>query len=146
MVRTMISVGLLAACSVGLNTVYAETPAADCQAHFTSEGNFFSGKKFTTWVKSASITKPDAYTRALTAVSKDGYQIVSQDKDTGIISATQSVSFGNGAAAPLIIVVEPSKTTGSKSTATFRIGAGQFAKAETVRSKLCEYLSAAPGP
>jgi hypothetical protein len=92
------------------------------------------------------ISKHHKTTRALTAVSKDGYQIVSQDKDTGIISATQSVSFGNGAAAPLIIVVEPSKTTGSKSTATFRIGAGQFAKAETVRSKLCEYLSAAPGP
>jgi hypothetical protein len=146
MLRTVISASLLAAFSLGLSSAYADSPAIDCQAHFTSEGSFFAGKKFSTWVEFANVTKPDAYSRAYTAISKDGYQIVSQDRETGIISASQSVSYGKGTTAPLIIVVEPSNTTGSKLTATFRIGGGQTVKPEIVRSKLCEYLGAAPSP
>jgi hypothetical protein len=141
MLRLAVFAGL-AALNLGSMSAHADTPAADCQAHFTSEGSLFAGKKFTTWVEFSNLAKPDAYSRALTAISKDGYQIVSADKESGIISASQSVSFGKGTTAPLVIVVEPSNTTGSKLTATFRIGGGQTVKAETVRAKLCEYLGA----
>jgi len=132
----------LAALNLGSMTAHADTPAADCQAHFTSEGSLFAGKKFTTWVEFSNVAKLEAYSRAYTAIAKDGYQIVSADKDAGVISASQSVSFGKGTTAPLVVVVEPSNTTGSKLTATFRIGGGQTVKAETVRAKLCEYLGA----
>ena len=122
------------------------SPGTDCIAHFATEGSFLTGKKYSTWVEFANLAKADAYTRAYTAISKDGFQISSADKDAGIISASQSVSFGKGATAPLVIVVESINAIGSKLTATFRTGGGQAVKAETVRTKLCEYLGAAPAP
>jgi hypothetical protein len=77
----------------------ADTPAppaagADCAGHFTAEGSFFAGKKFNTWAEFAAVSKADLYTRVYTNVAKDGWQITSSDKDAGIISASQSVSFG----------------------------------------------------
>lgn len=148
MIRTLISVTLVAAASLVLHTAHADddASAADCLAHFTSEGNLFVGKKFSTWVEFPNVAKPDAYSRASLAVSKDGFTIVSSDKEAGILSASQSVSFGKGSTAPLLIVVEPSKATGSKLTATFRTAGGQATKTETVRMKLCEYLVAAGVP
>lgn len=135
---------VIAGIYLGLSVAHADTSLADCRAHFVSEGSFFSGKKFSTWVELSTTAKPDAYAHAYAAVAKDGFQIVSSDKDSGILSAAQGVSFGKGATAPLVIVVVPS-AAGSKLTATFRIGAGQVAKAEAIRDKLCEYLGAAPG-
>jgi hypothetical protein len=140
----------LASCCYLVVQAHADTPAAaynpaDCEAHFTNEGSFLAGHKFSTWVEMPGVAKADAFSRTSVALSKDGYTIVSADKEGGIISASQSVSFGKGSTAPLVVVVEPSKTSGSKLTATFRTGGGQTAKAEIVRTKLCEYLGAANG-
>jgi hypothetical protein len=122
----------------------ADTPAppaagADCAGHFTAEGSFFAGKKFNTWAEFTAVSKADLYTRVYTNIAKDGWQITSSDKDAGIISASQSVSFGKGTTAPLTIVIE-SAGTGSKATATFRVGGGQTTKEDTVKQKLCSYF------
>jgi hypothetical protein len=143
---------LLASCCSLVVTAHADTPApaaaynpADCDAHFTNEGSFLAGHKFSTWVEMPTVAKNDAFSRTSIALSKDGYTIVSSDRDGGIISASQSVSFGKGSTAPLMVIVEPLNTNGSKLMATFRIGGGQTVKAEIVRAKLCEYLGAANG-
>lgn len=117
----------------------AAAGGADCADHFTAEGNFLTGKKFTTWADFSTVSKADLYTRIYSNLAKDGWQITSSDKDSGIISASQSVSFGKGSTAPLTVVIETSGT-GSKATATFRIGGGQSTKTETVKQKLCEYF------
>lgn len=141
MLRPVITASVLAA--IGLGSANSSS-GSDCQAHFATEGSFLTGKRYSTWIEFPNLAKADAYTRAYTAIAKEGFQISSADKDAGIISASQSVSFGKGATAPLVIVVESLSPTGSKLTATFRTGGGQAVKAETVRTKLCEYLGAEP--
>lgn len=142
-ILAIVIASLIASLYAGLSPAHADSSIADCRTNFVTEGSFFAGKKFSTWVELSKITKADAYAHVYAAVAKDGFLIVSSDKEAGILSASQGVSFGKGATAPLVIVVEPS-ALGSKLTATFRIGGGQVAKADAIRDKLCEYLGAAP--
>jgi hypothetical protein len=140
------SVALLIVSIVGVTTARADDAnATSCASHFASEGSFFSGKKYTTWLEFPAVTKADAYARISTSVAKDGWSIVNADKDAGVLSAAQNVSYGKGSQAPMVIVVEVLKE-GSKATATFRTGGGQTAKEETIRAKLCTYLTAASAP
>jgi hypothetical protein len=132
--------GLLAL-AIGGTAGAADAPpaGADCAGHFTVEGSFFAGKKFSTWADFAAVSKADLYTRVYTNIAKDGWNITSSDKEAGIISASQSVSYGKGTVAPLTIVIETAGT-GSKATATFHIGGGQATKEDTVKQKLCSYF------
>jgi hypothetical protein len=116
--------------------------ANECQAHFSVEGSFLAGKKYTTWLELPRVAAADAYTRIYAGVAKDGWSIVNADKGAGIISATQSVSYSKGMQAPMTITVETADK-GSKVTATFRTGGGQMSKEATIREKMCSYLSAA---
>jgi hypothetical protein len=140
--KPMKSMFCLLALTIGVAAADAPPPTAtdsSCGEHFTAEGSFFAGKKFSTWAEFAAVPKDDLYTRVYGNIAKDGWQITSSDKDAGIISASQSVSYGKGSTAPLTVVIE-SSGSGSKATATFRIGGGQMTKEETVKQKLCSYF------
>ncbi|MEA3177543.1 MAG: hypothetical protein QOI59_1066 [Gammaproteobacteria bacterium] len=123
-----------------------EVPSAiDCQTHFTTEGNFLTGRKYSTWVLLPGTAKAVAYTRVYSSIAKDGWSIVNADKDAGIISAAQGVSYGRGSQAPMTIVVEDDEK-GSRVSVTFRTGGAQTAREETVRTKLCSYLVSSMSP
>lgn len=119
--------------------------ANDCQSHFTTEGSFLVGKKYSTWVFLSGVLKADTYTRVYSRVAQDGWSIVNADKDAGIISAAQGVSYGRGSQAPMLIVVEEAGK-GSRVSVTFRTGGAQMVREETVRTKLCSYLASAASP
>ena len=134
------SVGLIALAIGGVaGGADAPSTGADCAANFKMEGNFLAGKKYSTWTEYAAVSKADLFSRVVTNVAKDGWTINSSDKETGIISASSTVSYGKGSVAPLTIVIEPSGN-GSKATATFHVGGGQTAKEATVRDKICSYI------
>ena len=135
--------GVILICASGVMVgAHAQDAGKDCLSHYTAEGNFLTGKKFSAWAAYADVPKADAYSRIYASLAKDGWTIVNADKEAGIISASQQVSFGKGSTAPLVILVEPDKS-GSKATATFRIGGGQATSGDTVKTKLCGYLDAA---
>ena len=144
MLKKTVFAGILAVLGAQIMTAHAdETPATkDCQAHFATEGSFLAGRKYSTWVEFADVAKADAYSRVYSSIAKDGWNIVNADKEAGVISAAQNVSYGKGSQAPMVVVIEAAKS-GSKVTATFRTGGGQTAKEETIRTKLCSYLGAA---
>lgn len=119
--------------------------AQRCQSHFTTEGNFLTGKKFSTWVLLSGATKPDAYSRVYSRVANDGWIILSADRDAGIISAEQGVSYGRGSQVPMTIIIEAAGK-GSRVAVTFRTGGAQVVKEETIRTKLCSYLASAVSP
>jgi hypothetical protein len=119
--------------------------ANDCQTHFTIEGNFLTGKKYSTWVLLSGVAKADAYARVYASVAKDGWSIVNADRSAGIISAAQGVSYGKGSQAPMVIVVADSGK-GSRVSVTFRTGGAQVAAEQTVRTKVCSYLVSAMSP
>jgi hypothetical protein len=142
--KKVVSASILSVLSFGFTAAHADelSGAKDCETHFTTEGSFLTGKKYSTWIEFAGVAKADAYSRVYASIAKDGWNIANADKDAGVISAAQNVSYGKGSQAPMVILVEGSKS-GSKVTATFRTGGGQTAKEETIRTKLCTYLGAA---
>lgn len=131
----------LAGASLVSATAIADDFGKGCEAHYKTEGSFLTGKKFSTWAEYANTSKAEAYTRIYANLAKDGWNIVNADKDAGIISVSQAVSFGKGATAPLTIVIE-SAGSGSKATASFRTSGGQLTSGDTLRTKLCAYLDA----
>jgi hypothetical protein len=139
---------LCAGICVALFTRSLDAPAQEssisgaCQAHFTAEGSFLSGRKYSTWVELTHVARADAYTRIYSSVAKDGWSIVNADKDAGIISATQGVSYSHGSQTPMIITVETVEN-GSKVTLTYRTGGAQMVGESTVREKFCSYVIAA---
>jgi hypothetical protein len=92
--------------------------------HFTESGNFFTGKKFTTWQEFPDVSTGNAFKRAYAFIGKNGYTIVSSDKDMGVISATQGVTSRAAKTVPLSILVEALGNGGSKVTITFSLSGG----------------------
>jgi hypothetical protein len=91
--------------------------------HFTESGSFFTGKKYGTWQEFPDVATTNAFKRAYAYVAKNGYKILSSDREMGVISATQDVVHSQKTV-PLNILVEDSGHGGSKVTLTFSIGGG----------------------
>jgi hypothetical protein len=137
--KKMMLIGLL-----GLGTLLAGPVfAAQCDANFTKEGSFFKGRTMKT---SATFRNAPAevYKAVYTQVVKNGWTITQSDKDIGSITATQSVSYGEGKTVPLNILVERAGS-GSQVSITFQMGGGLSTSEESVKKGFCELLSTA-GP
>ena len=74
-----------------------------CVDNFSAVGNFFAGKTYKTWAVIPGIRQQDAYQRAYTFTAEHGFTILSASKEAGVISAAQSVSYGNGKTVPLTL-------------------------------------------
>jgi hypothetical protein len=80
-----------------------------------------------------------AFKRAYASLVKKGYQITHADKDVGMISAAQQVSFSQGGkTAPLNILIEAATRAGSKITYSFSTAGGLSASEDTVRDEFCK--------
>jgi hypothetical protein len=82
---------------------------------------------------------PDAaFKKTYTTVVKHGYQITQSDKETGIISAAQQVSYSSGGkTAPFNLIVEAAGN-GSSVSFSFATAGGLMASADTVRDEFCK--------
>jgi hypothetical protein len=106
-------------------TLLVASPASAAQS-CTTESIQALAPDATTIVSAVPTATPVAhcaFSRIYGAVAKDGWSIGSSDKEAGVLSAPQSVSYGKGTVAPMAILVETVKN-GSKVTATFRTGGG----------------------
>jgi len=92
--------------------------------HFTETGNFFTGKKYTTWQEFPDVSTTNAFKRAYGFLAKNGYTIVSSDKDMGVISATHDVTSKEAKTVPMSVLVEDSGHNGSKVTLTLSCSGG----------------------
>jgi len=112
-----------------------------CEANFVEDGGFFSGKTFKTWGEFPQVGTAKAYKKVYLFTVKNGYKIVQADKEMGIISASQDVSYGEGKTAPLNIVVEESGKAGSKVSMTFSTSGGVVAPSDAVKDYFCQTLA-----
>ena len=133
---------LIALAALGSTSATAHADEATCIANFKTSGSFFSGKQYQTWLTLGSVTKSDAFTKIYGSLVKDGWKIGQTDKEVGVISASQEVSYGEGKSAPLNILIE-TEGTQTKATATFTTSGGVAAKAASVQKSLCGYLTSA---
>ncbi len=114
-----------------------------CKTNFTKEGSFLSGTTFKTWAEVEGVESAEAFKKVYLQTVKDGWKITSSDKEIGIISAAQDVSYGNGKTAPLNIVVEKSSTNGSKISITYSLSGGVKSPEKAVIESFCKTIGAA---
>lgn len=118
----------------------ADKPA--CEVNFASGGSFLTGKSFKTWQEYPGLSQTDAYKNVYQKIVSDGWRVNSSDKEMGMLSVTQEVSYGSGKAAPMNVLVESLGSSGSKITITFGTSGAVAVKASALRDKFCSYLTA----
>jgi hypothetical protein len=116
-------------------------PPQACATNFKTEGGFFSGTKFSSFQEFPKKTVPGAFDSLLSAVAVSGYQIVSSNKDSGLISANQTVSYGKGKTVPLNVFVKKSETSGVRVEIVTNLSGGVSASAESVQTEFCKLLA-----
>jgi hypothetical protein len=117
--------------------------AEQCKTNFSKEGSFLSGTTFKTWAEVEGVEPADAFKKVYLHTVKDGWKITSSDKEMGIISAAQDVSYGNGKTAPLNIIVEKSSSNGSKISITYSLSGGVKSQEKAVIDSFCNTVDAA---
>lgn len=95
-----------------------------CEANFQEKGNFFTGTSFSTF-QDFTATPDQLFKSALFAIINYGFQVNSQDREMGMISASQTVTGGQGSNAPLNVMIEENPV-GSRARVVFTVAGGQM--------------------
>jgi len=116
----------------------------ECANNLTYDGSFLSGRTFKSHAFVKGVTQADAMKRVARYILSDGWQINNTDSKLGIISASQTVSYGQGKTAPLNVGVEQIKG-GVNVTMSFSVYSGATAPVEGVRDFFCSVIGAVQG-
>ena len=81
----------------------------ECARNFSYDGSFLAGRAYKTTAFVKNTKQADAMKRVARYIVQDGWQISNTDQSLGIISASQTVSYGQGKTAPLNISFEQKK-------------------------------------
>jgi hypothetical protein len=114
---------------------------SQCESNFTVEGSFFSGKIFSTWSIESDVDEKDAFKKIYLHISKEGWKIENADREIGIISAVQDVSYGKGKSVPLNIVVEDSDSKNVKVSISYTLSGGVSSPKKAVLEAFCKIIS-----
>ena len=140
----------VAAILVSGRLLAAEAPTASptaspavraCLEHFTEEGSFFKGKTYRTWQEFPGADKTDVFQAVAQAVAQNNWGHMEANKDLMIVTAGQEVTMGEGAQAPLNVIVK-NKGDSVRVEAVFGTGPMQKASTDTVRTELCKLVEA----
>ena len=116
-------------------------PQDSCATNFVTDGSFFTGTRFSTFQEFPKKTVPGAFDALLQSIATSGYQIVSSSKESGLISASQSISYGQGKTAPLNFVVKKTATPGVRVDISFSMSGGVSASTESAQREFCKLLA-----
>jgi hypothetical protein len=111
-----------------------------CVRNFSSDGSFWSGKGFRTFEDLPKLSKADAMARLATALTSNGYQIRSVDRDLGIISAAQPVVFGRGSTVAFNGAVTVA-SSGARVQLAFQLYSMAATSADAVQREFCKILA-----
>ncbi len=124
------------------NSTATNAQLGACATNFASEGSFFSGTRLTTFEEFPKKTLPGAFDSLLQAIAASGYQIVSSSKEAGLISANQTVSYGQGKTAPLNFVIKKIVPSGVRVDISFSMSGGVSTSTEGAQREFCKLLAA----
>ncbi len=122
--------------------VATSASAAPCLDNFTAEGNFLTGKTYKTWAQLPGVRKQEAFARAYAFTVENGFTVLSADKEVGVISAAQSVSYGNGKTVPLNIVVADAEA-GARIALSYATPGGVSSPEDAIKKHFCLTVGAA---
>lgn len=111
-----------------------------CIVNFSTAGSFLTGKQFKTYEVFPRVKKSNAFDQLVATIASSGYQVTSSNKEAGIISANQTVSFGQGKTVPLNAVVKDSPPGGARVDLVFTLSGGLATSADAVQMEFCKIL------
>lgn len=116
----------------------------ECAQNFEVAGSFLSGKTFKTSAVVSGVNQKDAMKRAAQFISSDGWTLNNVNESLGIISASQTVSYGEGKTAPLNIAINES-SGGVEVGLTYSTSGGVSSPANAVKEHFCKTVGAVAG-
>jgi hypothetical protein len=116
--------------------------AEPCMDNFKAGGNFLTGKNYKTWAVVSGVRQPDAFARALAFTVSNGFTVTASDKESGVISAAQTVSYGQGKTAPLSVVIQPDAGN-LKISMSYATSGGVMSPEDAIRKHFCLTIAAA---
>jgi len=122
-------------------TVSKTTDSRACVANYSTEGGFWTGKQFKTYEDFPKASKASAFDNLVATIASSGYQVTNSNKELGIISANQTVSYGQGKTVPLNAVVKENPSGGVRVDLVFTLSGGLATSADSVQSEFCKILA-----
>ena len=116
----------------------------ECAQNFTFDGSFWAGRTFKSHATAQGVSQATGMQRAARYLTSNGWSITNTDKDLGIISASQTVSYGQGKTVPFNVVMEAQGNALRVST-TYVLSGGVTSPAEAVRDEFCNVIGAVAG-
>jgi hypothetical protein len=114
-----------------------------CLVNFTEEGSFWAGKTFKSFQEFQKLDKAKAFERIAQQVAADGWQGMNAQKDIGVITATQTVSYGRGKQAPLNVVLKSVDPDGLRIDVVFTTSGGLKVATKALQEQFCKLLESA---
>lgn len=116
--------------------------ANPCMENFKAEGNFFTGKQYTTWGVISGVSQDAAFNKAVAYTVANGFTVTSTNKDAGVISAMQTVSYGQGKTVPLGIVMQP-EGGNLRVSMNYATSGGVMSPEDAIKRHFCMTIAAA---
>ena len=117
--------------------------AADlCAENFSTSGNMLTGSTYKTTATVQGVRRQDAFSRALAFTAENGFTIISSDKEVGVISAAQSISYGKGKTVPLNVVLSDAGAD-TRISISYATTPGMFSPEDAIRRHFCMTVAAA---
>jgi len=116
----------------------------ECAKNFTYNGSFLAGRMYKSHAFIGNVSQGSALKRAARYTVNNGFTIISTDKELGIISASQTVSYGKGKTVPLNISLEP-KNKGVNVAITYSTSGGVTSPLDAISSHFCGTMEAIAG-
>lgn len=115
--------------------------AADCDANFSSSGNFLSGQQFKTFAVLPNVSTDDAFVALQRHLAAQGWAIQHADRTSGVITAWYAGSRPERPV-PLNAALERAQG-GTKLTLAFSTPGGAFSTSASVREEFCKIAAVA---
>lgn len=112
-----------------------------CLDNFSASGSFFAGKVYKTWAVVPGIQQHDAYQRAYAFTAEHGFTILNANKEAGVISAAQSVSYGNGKTVPLTLTFKQ-EAGGVHIGLSYATSGGVMSPEDAIKNHFCQTIAA----
>ena len=128
-------------CATKEKTVGDVTDNRPCAANFSTEGGFWSGTQYKTYQIFPKASKALAFDSLMGSIASAGFQVTSSNKESGLISANQTVSYGQGKTAPINAVIQGNQSGGVRVDLVFSLSGGVVTSADSVKNEFCKYLS-----
>lgn len=117
--------------------------ASDCDTNFSKSGNPFTGSTYSSHVVVGDLTATDALGQMRGILISEKMDVLTEDVETGTMLAEQRAT-GTTRAIPTIVTVSDD-SAGARVEMLVKTEKGVLAKAENMRSYMCELLAKLQG-